>query len=161
MSWRGSSCASSIMPLSETAWRVYKVIFWRDCTQRLQNTYCKGADDFWFWESKFPTFINALLTVERKQDKKTNSNETNLSDEKRRIHTCTPALRLPKGLERIFVFFAPLLVRVPGTAVACDEMRLSVEFVTVGFLGIWRQYCCDWFPVSWRANELRLKGALR
>ena len=26
---------------------------------------------------------------------------------------------------------------------ACDEMRLSVEFVTVGFLGICRQYCCD------------------
>ena len=25
----------------------------------------------------------------------------------------------------------------------CDEMRLSVEFVTVGFLGICRQYCCD------------------
>ena len=32
-------------------------------------------------------------------------------------------------------------------------MRLSVEFVTVGFLGIYRQYCCDWFPVSWRADE--------
>ena len=28
-------------------------------------------------------------------------------------------------------------------ASACDEMRLSVEFVTVGFLGICRQYCCD------------------
>ena len=26
---------------------------------------------------------------------------------------------------------------------ACDEMRLSVEFVTVGFLGICRQYCWD------------------
>ena len=25
----------------------------------------------------------------------------------------------------------------------CDEMRLSVEFVTVGFLGICRQYCYD------------------
>ena len=25
----------------------------------------------------------------------------------------------------------------------CDEMRLSVEFVTVGILGICRQYCCD------------------
>ena len=25
----------------------------------------------------------------------------------------------------------------------CDEMRLSVDFVTVGFLGICRQYCCD------------------
>ena len=25
----------------------------------------------------------------------------------------------------------------------CDEMRLSVEFVTVGFLGICRQYWCD------------------
>ena len=25
---------------------------------------------------------------------------------------------------------------------ACDEIRLSVEFVTVGFLGICRQYCC-------------------
>ena len=35
----------------------------------------------------------------------------------------------------------------------CDEMRLSVEVVTVGFLGICRQYCCDWFPVSWRADE--------
>ena len=43
----------------------------------------------------------------------------------------------------------------------CDEMRLSVEFVTVGFLGICRQYWCDRFPVSWRADELRLKGALR
>ena len=28
-------------------------------------------------------------------------------------------------------------------AVPCDEIRLSVEFVTVGFLGICRQYCCD------------------
>ena len=36
---------------------------------------------------------------------------------------------------------------------ACDEMRLSVEFVTVGFQGICRQYCCDWFPVSWLADE--------
>ena len=27
--------------------------------------------------------------------------------------------------------------------VVCDEMRLSVEFVTVGFLGICRQYWCD------------------
>ena len=26
---------------------------------------------------------------------------------------------------------------------ACDEMRLSVEFVTVGFPGICRQCCCD------------------
>ena len=25
----------------------------------------------------------------------------------------------------------------------CDEIRLSVEFVTVRFLGICRQYCCD------------------
>ena len=37
--------------------------------------------------------------------------------------------------------------------VPCDEIRLSVEFVTVGFLGICRQYCCDWFPVCWRADE--------
>ena len=29
------------------------------------------------------------------------------------------------------------------TRLTCDEMRLSVEFVTVGFLGISRQYCCD------------------
>ena len=35
----------------------------------------------------------------------------------------------------------------------CDEIRLSVEFVTVGFLGVCRQYCCDRFPVSWRADE--------
>ena len=28
-------------------------------------------------------------------------------------------------------------------SVACDEMRLSAEFVTVGFLGICRQYWCD------------------
>ena len=49
----------------------------------------------------------------------------------------------------------------PWDRQACDEMRLSVEFVTVGFLGICRQYCCDWFPVSWRADELRLKGVLR
>ena len=33
------------------------------------------------------------------------------------------------------IYIAP-----PGV---CDEMRLSVEFVTVGFLGICRQYCCD------------------
>ena len=33
-------------------------------------------------------------------------------------------------------------------------MRLSVEFVTVGFLGICRQFCCDWFQVSWRADEV-------
>ena len=32
---------------------------------------------------------------------------------------------------------------VPVVDVVCDEMRLSVEFVTVGFLGICRQYCCD------------------
>ena len=38
-----------------------------------------------------------------------------------------------------------------------DEMRLSVEFVTVGFLRICRHACCDGFPVSWRAG-LRLKG---
>ena len=25
----------------------------------------------------------------------------------------------------------------------CDEIRLSVEFVTVGFLGICRHSCCD------------------
>ena len=25
----------------------------------------------------------------------------------------------------------------------CDKIRLSVEFVTVGFLGICGQYCCD------------------
>ena len=36
----------------------------------------------------------------------------------------------------------------------CDAMRLSVEFVTVGFLGICRQFCCDWFQVSWRADEV-------
>ena len=35
----------------------------------------------------------------------------------------------------------------------CDEMRLSVELVTVGFLGICRQYCWDGFPVSWRADQ--------
>ena len=34
-----------------------------------------------------------------------------------------------------------------------DEIRLSVEFVTVGFLGICRHSCCDSFPVSWRADE--------
>ena len=28
-------------------------------------------------------------------------------------------------------------------SMSCDEIRLSVEFVTVGFLGICRQYCCD------------------
>ena len=35
----------------------------------------------------------------------------------------------------------------------CDEIRLSVEFVNVGVLGICRQYCCDLFPMSWRADE--------
>ena len=36
---------------------------------------------------------------------------------------------------------------------ACDEIRLPVEFVTVGFLGVCRHSCCAWFPVSWRADE--------
>ena len=44
--------------------------------------------------------------------------------------------------------FAEYGTKVPHTAgvslsATCDEMRLSVEFVTVGFLGICRQCCCD------------------
>ena len=48
----------------------------------------------------------------------------------------------------------------------CGEIRLSVEFVTVGFLRICRHSCCDWFPGirGWCPGvlmRLRLKGALR
>ena len=48
----------------------------------------------------------------------------------------------------------------------CDEIRLSVEFLTVGFVSICRHSCCYWFPGirGWCPGvlmRLRLKGALR
>ena len=47
----------------------------------------------------------------------------------------------------------------------CDEIRLSVELVIVGFLRICRHTCCDWFPGIRRwchgvLMRLRLKEAL-
>ena len=60
----------------------------------------------------------------------------------------------------LFIFLKPHYVVLHlAFSVACfrgttsDEIRLSVEFVTVGFLGICRNSLFNWFPVSWRADE--------
>ena len=45
-----------------------------------------------------------------------------------------------KTCERYFTA-VNCLTHNPTLLSVCDEMRLSVEFVTVGFLGICRQYC--------------------
>ena len=114
------------MPLSETAWRVYKVIFWVDCTQRLQNTYCKGADDFWFWKSNFPAFVNALLIVERKQDKRPTQTKQNYRTKNGGYTHAHLPCDYQRGLT-YFCFFAPLLVRAPGTAVALTWSSLYLQ----------------------------------
>ena len=41
--------------------RVCKVIFLVDCTQTLQNTYCKGVHDFWVRETFFLNNANTHI----------------------------------------------------------------------------------------------------
>ena len=57
---------------------------------------------------------------------------------------CEPSyFRIPPVLFVLQYFSHFLLVLIDSFVVLCDEIRLSVEFVTVGFLGICRQYCFD------------------
>ena len=58
-------------------------------------------------------------------------------DERGHSHTVNAATRVNSSHSHLWSCGLVLVTD------ACDEMRLSVEFVTVGFLGICRQYCCD------------------
>ena len=75
------------------------------------------------------------------------------------IYIDTTYIILWMSLFFVFIFWSNLTSNISPIALLflfgwiCDELRLSVEFVTVRFLGICRHSCCDWFPVSWRVDE--------